>query len=167
MTSDDKDAEFRKRTQKKYPMLTPPQLRPASLDDLQNVLALLRSCELLESGVAEAIGNFLVAPSSNGLLGCAGLEVYGDLGLLRSVAVDSRARRFGLGRKLVEGVVELGRRRRLRELYLLTTTAPEFFGRLGFLSTARALVPATVAASWEFQTGCPQTALPMRLALEG
>jgi len=142
------------------------QLRSASLDDLRNVLALLRSCELLESGVAEAVSDFLVAPSADGLLGCVGLEIYGDLGLLRSVAVDLRARKRGLGRKLVEAMITVARHRGLRELYLLTTTAPTFFVRLGFAPTTRALVPTAVATSWEFQSGCPQTALPMRLALE-
>ncbi|HYP99551.1 MAG TPA: arsenic resistance N-acetyltransferase ArsN2 [Polyangiaceae bacterium] len=142
------------------------QLRSASFDDLQNVLALLRSCQLLESGVAEAISDFLVARSADGLLGCVGLEIYGDLGLLRSVAVDLRARKCGLGRKLVEAMITVARHRRLRELYLLTTTAPTFFERLGFMPTTRASVPTAVAASWEFQSGCPQTALPMRLVLE-
>ena len=142
-----------------------PELRNASLDDLQDVLALLRGCELLESGVAEALGDFLVARSDEELLGCAGLEVYGEVGLLRSVAVAERARKSGLGRRLVESMATSGAHRGLRELYLLTTTAPTFFGRMGFVPVTRDLVPAGIATSWEFRTGCPRTALAMRLSL--
>jgi len=142
-----------------------PGLSKVTVNDLPAILALLRSCELLESGVAEAIDEFLVARADATLLGCAGLEAYGDLGLLRSVAVEARARKSGLGRELVEGVVASARARRIRELFLLTTTASGFFEQLGFVVVARNAVPTAIAESWEFRVGCPQTALPMRLAL--
>ena len=141
------------------------EFRAASPGDLPDVLALLRDCKLLESGVAEALGDFLVARHAGRLLGCAGLEVYGELGLLRSVAVTPEGRELGLGRRLVDGVVAAAQGRGLRELYLLTTTAPTFFERLGFVSTLRTSVPPGIAGAWEFKTGCPQTALPMWLAL--
>lgn len=137
----------------------------ASPSDFPDILALLRNCQLLESGVREALGNFVVARQASSLLGCAGLEVYGELGLLRSVAVTPEARKLGLGRRLVDGVVAAAAGRRLRELFLLTTTASTFFERLGFVSTVRTSVPSGIAESWEFKTGCPRTALPMWLAL--
>jgi len=141
------------------------EIRPASSNDLPDILALLRDCQLLESGVAEALGDFLLTRQAGKLLGCAGLEVYGERGLLRSVAVTQEARQLGLGRRLVEGVIAVAKVRGLRELFLLTTTAPTFFARLGFVSTLRASVPPGIAESWEFKTGCPDTASPMWLAL--
>ncbi len=134
--------------------------------DLSSVLALLRRCELLETGVAEAFERFVVARSDAAMVGCAGLEVYADLGLLRSVAVDPSARKTGLGAALVRSIVAAARELGLRELYLLTTTAPEFFERVGFNRVPRGEVPAAVAESWEFRVGCPQTAQAMRLALQ-
>lgn len=142
------------------------KLGSATADDLPAVLALLRHCELLESGVAEGIDDFLVVRSGTALLACAGLEGYGDFGLLRSVAVEASARKSGVGRSLVEGVIAAARARGLRELHLLTTTAPGFFERLGFVAVSRDAVPQAIAESWEFRVGCPQTALPMRLELE-
>lgn len=140
-------------------------LSRATNGELSEVLALLRSAELLETGVAEAVDAFLVARSGGALLGTAGLEAYGDFGLLRSVAVAAEARGHGLGRQLVAGIVADAERRGLRELYLLTTTAPLFFERLGFRAIARGSVPEPVAGSWEFRVGCPQSARAMRLVL--
>ena len=129
------------------------------------MLALVKRCELLETGVAEAIDEFFVARRDEALVGCAGLEVYGELGLLRSVAVEPSLRTVGLGTKLVASVATLARARGLRELFLLTTTAPRFFERRGFTSVPRSSVPSEIAGSWEFRVGCPQTALAMHLAL--
>ena len=142
-----------------------PELTSAKASDLPDVLALLRRSELLETGVDAAIEDFIVVREGKELLGCAGLEVYGDQGLLRSVAVQASARNLGLGRKLVHAVVVAARSRGLCELHLLTTTAPGFFGRLGFSPLPRSAVPSAIAESWEFRVGCPQTALPMRRSL--
>lgn len=147
------------------PSPLPTSLAWAAPTDLPEILALLRRCELLETGVAEVVEQILVARAPDVLVGCAGLEAYGERGLLRSVAVDATARRRGLGTDLVHAVVAEASRRGLRELFLLTTTAPVFFERLGFLPIARSDVPAGIAGSWEFRVGCPQTAQPMRLAL--
>jgi amino-acid N-acetyltransferase len=146
-------------------MSTTSMLGKAAISDLPAILALLRSCELLEAGVAEAIDELLLARQDGALLGCAGLETYGDLGLLRSVAVEARARKSGLGRKLVDGVIAAARAHGLRELFLLTSTAGPFFEHLGFVIVPRSAVPPAIAASWEFRTGCPQSALAMRLPL--
>jgi amino-acid N-acetyltransferase len=133
--------------------------------DLPSVLALLRQYELLETGVADAIDDFCVARSAEALVGCAGLERYGELGLLRSVAVEVSARCAGLGTSLVAAVAADAHARGLRELYLLTTSASRFFEGRGFVPLLRSSVPAQLADSWEFRVGCPQTALAMRLAL--
>lgn len=140
-------------------------LTTATASDLPAILALLRQCELLESGVVEAVDGFLVARADAALLGCAGLEGYGDCGLLRSVAVETEARKSGLGRKLVAGVVEAARNRGMRELFLLTTSAAAFFEHLGFVVIPRSAAATAITESWEYRVGCPQTALLMRLAL--
>jgi amino-acid N-acetyltransferase len=143
-----------------------PQLSAATRGDLHDVLALLRQCGLLETGVAETLDGFCVARSARSLVGCAGLESYGGAGLLRSVAVEASARGSGIGSQLVQGVVAAARTRGQSQLFLLTTTAGDFFERRGFHLVERASVPSAIAQSWEFRVGCPQTALVMRLGLE-
>lgn len=146
--------------------MDPIEVTQATKEDLPDVLALLRRCELLESGVVEAIESFWVARSAQALMGCAGLETYGVFGLLRSVAVDEPARRAGLGTQLVDCVAHAARERGLSQLFLLTTTAPAFFQRRGFHRVERAAFPEPVAQSWEFRVGCPQTAVAMQFELK-
>jgi amino-acid N-acetyltransferase len=150
----------------------------ATVGDLPAVLALLRECRLFETGVPEAIGTFVVARDDEScetamlsaahtrkrLLGCAGVELYGELGLLRSVAVSAEARSSGVGSALVARAEQLAAEYGVRDLYLLTSTARLFFEKRGYVPVERAAVPAAIAASWEFREGCPLTALPMRCA---
>jgi amino-acid N-acetyltransferase len=49
----------------------------------------------------------------------------------------------------------------IEELYLLTTTADQYFPRFGFTRTTRSAVPDAVKASAEFQGACPDTAVVM------
>jgi amino-acid N-acetyltransferase len=51
-------------------------------------------------------------------------------------------------------------------VFLLTTTAERFFPRFGFEPIARDEVPASVLASVEFQSACPESAIVMRKRLE-
>ena len=105
-----------------------PEIFQATSADLPSVLALLRQCELLEVGVGEAIDGFCVARSGGALVAAPGLETYGEVGLLRSVAVDPSRRCAGLGTKAVEAVTAM-RDGRFGELFSLTTTAATFFER--------------------------------------
>lgn len=143
-----------------------PTISRATRADLATVLEMLRHCELLTTGVAEGINRFCIASTAGVVVGCAGLETYGEFGLLRSVAVNASTRGMGVGTLLVEAVVSAAREQGLRELFLLTTTAAPFFERRGFTSVLRSSVPREITGSWEFRIGCPQTAIAQRRALE-
>ena len=145
--------------------MQPSAISIATRADLPGVLELVRQCALLEQGIAEVIHCFSVVRSSAAVVGCAGLEVHGDFGLLRSVAVRDSARRAGLGTQLVESIAVDARARGLSHLFLLTTTAARFFERCGYHAVQRSAVPLPIAESWEFRVGCPQTAVAMRFDL--
>src|SRR5262245_60398521 len=90
------------------------------------------------------------------------LKPYGSTALLRSLAVASSRRGHGVGQHLTRAALDLARERRVMAVYLLTTTAADFFGRhLGFRPIARAEVPDTVRQSVEFGSACPQGAQAM------
>jgi amino-acid N-acetyltransferase len=136
---------------------------PARTHDLSEALALLARSQLHEQDVAERWGHYFVVREDDGrVVGVAGLEVHGQDGLLRSVAVDADYRGQGLARELVEAALERARVLRLRAVYLLTTTARDYFVRHGFADCAREDAPAALRESWEFRSGCPKTAVLMK-----
>jgi arsenate reductase/amino-acid N-acetyltransferase len=95
----------------------------------------------------------------------AGLEPYGDFALLRSVVVVHGEKGRGYGKALVAALCAEAARRGIRTLFLLTSSAEPFFARLGFARVSRADVPSDVAASREFASLCPSTAIVMRKPL--
>jgi amino-acid N-acetyltransferase len=136
---------------------------PARAHDLRGALDLLGRAELTEQDVAERWGHYFVVREDDGrVVGVAGLEVHGEDGLLRSVAVDADYRGQGLATSLVEAALERAKILDLRAVYLLTTTARDYFARHGFVDCARETAPAAVRESWEFRAGCPSTAAFMR-----
>jgi N-acetylglutamate synthase-like GNAT family acetyltransferase len=140
----------------------PLSAEPARPHDLPDALALIARAQLPEHGVAELWGHYFVVREDDGrVVGVAGLEVHGKDGLLRSVAVDDHYRGQGIGGRLVAAAMERARLVPLRAVYLLTTSAREYFARCGFAACAREDAPAAVRESWEFRTGCPATAVLM------
>src|SRR5947199_5405101 len=102
----------------------------AQAHDLASARELLHRVSLPDHGVAEQFGHYLVVRDASRLVGVCGVEVCGDDGLLRSVAVDPDYRGEGIGALLVAGAQDL--RLKLEALYLLTTTADAYFRRHGF-----------------------------------
>ena len=140
-------------------------ITPARTDDLPAVLELLDRSELPRDGLAEHFDIALVARDRARVVGSAAIERYGDAGLLRSVAVDSAYRGQGLGARLVSAALDQARQEGLRSVYLLTTTAPEYFPRFGFAPIARGDVAPAVQESVEFTSACPASALVMHAEL--
>ena len=138
---------------------------PARGHDLVPALELLRRSDLPEKGVADAFGHYFVVNDDMQLVGLAGLEIHGEDGLLRSVAVDPHHRGQGLAQALVDAVADRAKRLRLRALYLLTTTARDYFGKRGFVDCPRESAPEAIRSSWEFSTGCPTTSSFMKKLL--
>jgi amino-acid N-acetyltransferase len=140
-------------------------IEAARAEDLEHVLQLLAGEHLPVAGVREHVGTMLVARQRGQVVACAALEVYPDGALLRSVAVSPTMRGSGLGRKLTNRAIELARERGVARVYLLTTTAEQYFPRFGFERITRADVPAMVQTSVEFQSACPASAAVMRKQL--
>ena len=149
-----------------------PTLRAATPDDRSAIERLLRAAALPTDGVADLLAahadDFVVAddPERPGsLTAAAGLEVCGPDALLRSVAVHAGSRAHGVGAALVQALVRRAESRGLRSLYLLTTTAADYFPRFGFARVARDVVPPDIAGTVEFRGACPASAVAMRRAL--
>jgi len=144
-----------------------PTVRPAKPADRPAVERLLREAGLPLDGVADAFGGYLVAEVSGAVVGAIGLEWHGGYALLRSAVVAAGWRGRGLGVRLTEAALAEARRGGAQAVYLLTTTAVDFFPRFGFAAIDRSHVPAAVQRSVEFQGACPDTAVAMQLDLAG
>lgn len=137
------------------------RIRRAKNSDLSAVESLLTASDLPTDGVRDNFSGFVVADDNGAIAGAIGLEKYGSVALLRSAVVAPDHRGTGVGRKLVEQLLERAEEAGVDELYLLTTTAEKYFPRFGFTRTTRATVPEAVKASAEFRGACPETAVVM------
>jgi amino-acid N-acetyltransferase len=137
------------------------RIRNATNADLTAVEGLLSSSDLPLDGVRENFSSFVVAEDDGEIAGAIGLEEFGAVALLRSAVVAPEHRGSGVGRRLVERLLEGAEEAGIEELYLLTTTAEQYFPRFGFTHTTRSAVPEAVKASAEFQGACPDTAVVM------
>jgi len=140
-------------------------LRPASSSDVPGLIAFLKANSLPTVGVESCYENFVIATDEKGKwIGVAGLEVYNQNALLRSVAVREEYRGFGHGGVLVDEVLKNAKREGVRVVYLLSETADGYFRRLGFDLVDRNDVDESVKASQEF-TECCKTAKVMRKSI--
>jgi amino-acid N-acetyltransferase len=89
------------------------------------------------------------------LEGLVGLELYGEVALLRSLAVAAAHRRVGLGSRLVAHAERHAQDHGVKSLYLLTTTAEAFFLRHGYARIPREDAPAAIRGTKEFAGICP------------
>lgn len=135
--------------------------------DKAQVIQLLQENSLPYSDVSlKSPQVFLVYRQGSAILGVGGLEVYDGVALLRSLCVSAAVRSQGIGKKLLTRLLQLAREKSIREIFLLTTTAPDYFKKLGFTAVNRADVPPSVQASAEFTHLCPDTAQCFALSLK-
>lgn len=130
------------------------------------IRGLLAAAGLPLDGLADQFPSaYVVAHDRGRLVGAAGLEIYGSVGLLRSVAVAEATRSQGLGRRLIANRLDSARAAGLSSVFLLTTTAAPYFERLGFSRADRALAPPLLSRSPEFALACPASAACLIFAL--
>ena len=103
------------------------QIRAATNSDLSAVEGLLTASDLPTDGVRDNFSSFVVAEDDGAIAGAIGLEKYGSVALLRSAVVSPDHRGSGVGRRLVEQLLERAEEAGIDELFLLTTTAEEYF----------------------------------------
>jgi len=128
---------------------------------------LLTAAGLPLDGLEGALPLAVVARAEGAIVGCAAVEQYGSIGLLRSVCVAADERGTGLGRRLVAAVEELAAARGIAELFLLAESAAAWFPRLGYVPSTRAAIPAALWASPELAGACPESAAVLSKRLAG
>jgi amino-acid N-acetyltransferase len=141
------------------------QIAGATEGDLDAIKQLLLDNQLPTAGVEEHWKTFIVARDGDAVVGCGGSEAHEFAALLRSVAVHADYRSLGIGRKIVRQLLDRLASRGIREFYLRTTTAQEYFRKRGFKVIDRDEVHPQLLGSSEFQGACPDSAVCMRLVM--
>lgn len=140
--------------------------RPATEADRPAVSELLVQADLLTADLPADLGTFTLAYTADErLAGVAGLEILGENGLLRSVAVSPDFRNQAIGNQLIRLTIALAESKRVTTMYLITTTADRYFERLGFVRVDRANVPDVIAQTRQFRDLCPASAIVMQKKL--
>lgn len=128
----------------------------------QEVSALLAACDLPVADLrVDGDVCFFGARHEGELLGVIGIEIRGDVGLLRSLAISAAHRGNGLGQKLVADAEAWAAHFGLKTLYLLTTTAGNFFERLGYVELSRSEAPRAITETPQFAGLCPASSIFM------
>lgn len=135
-------------------------IRAATPDDLLPAIALLQAAALPTDDLTPQHLAF-VAEGEAGLLGVIGVELFGDIALLRSLVVSPGGRRAAIGRKLVAALELSVTKQGVRELWLLTIDASDYFSGRGFLVRSRVEAPESIRNSAEFSSLCPGDAILM------
>lgn len=131
-----------------------------------NVMKLLVSEKLPVADLSASLDNFIViVDNDDELMGVAGLEIYGNCGLLRSVAVKPEYRNRGIANQLLQQLESQALSGNLNAIYLLTETASTYSVKKGYAKVERDNVPEEIQASSEFSHLCPSTAIVMEKKL--
>ncbi|MGQ0546183.1 MAG: amino-acid N-acetyltransferase [Betaproteobacteria bacterium] len=138
------------------------KLRPAKIEDVRGMLALIepleadgslvkRNRELLEA----ELGNFLVVDHDSAIVGCAALYPFPDgrSGEFACLAVAEGYRDGGYGERLLKACEERARSLRLRRIFALTTHAPHWFLEQGFRAADVAALPSRRQALYNWKRG--------------
>jgi amino-acid N-acetyltransferase len=132
-------------------------------DQIQSLL--LESNLPLEDLRSAHLKHFLTAKEGPRIIGVVGLEIYGNYALLRSLAVLETFRGQQIGEKLIIEAEKLAKSKSVDKIFLLTTTAQDFFSNRGYQIIQRKTVPGIIQETNEFKKICPASAICMEKIL--
>jgi len=104
-----------------------------------------------ESDILDNLQHFRIIKKGDQVIACGSLEHFTEeLAEVRSLMVASDIKRGGLGRKIVEYLVDTARARKVTRVMALTYV-PEFFHKLGFITVNKDIFPEKV---WGICVNC-------------
>ncbi len=139
--------------------------RFAKKEDVNNIKKLLLENDLTVDGVEQFYKDFIIAENGH-LIGTVGLEIYEKNALFRSLVVDPTYRSQKIGKALIERIKAHALLNNVKDFYLLTTTAKDYFLRIGFIESARNQAPSAILNTEEFKNICPSNAACLKLNIQ-
>ena len=136
-------------------------IQPIVNDQFNEVIDLLNRNNLPTSDITRETKLFVMT-DQNKIIGSIGLEIKKNMGLLRSLSVDDKYRNKGSAISLVNYLEDFARELHLDSIYLLTTTAEQFFTKRKYKVIDRNTIPDEIRDTSEFQSVCPASAVVMK-----
>ena len=133
--------------------------------DYDKIKELLKTNNLPYEDIISSKVEFITYKSNGYLVGCIGIEKYGEDGLLRSLEVDNEYKSTGIGKYLLNELISKSRNEGINKLHLLTTTADKYFASKGFRNSERSNAPRAILNSKEFTEICPSNSIYMIVKL--
>jgi amino-acid N-acetyltransferase len=125
-------------------------LRLARPDDIPEIERLLAAEWLPPMAIKEFLPSFWVLEDDGRVQGCAGIEIYGEAAVLRSVVVAPELRGTGEGDHLVRTALDYARKHEAKTVYLFTMHAAPFFALHGFAPVSTDDFEPAVRESWQY-----------------
>jgi len=139
------------------------KIQTATASDLFDICQLLGGAGLPVDDIdPRRFRDFLIVREGGRLVAVVGVQAWGAVALLRSLAVVEPLRGGGVGRAVFEAAQQRARAEGVEALYLLTPSASDYFARLGFDPIERAAAPQAIRETHQFRELCPATAVLMR-----
>jgi len=137
------------------------KIQPANQADLNKIIRLLSKEKLPVVDIGDEAVRLFVARMKDELIAVIGLEQYKNIGLLRSLAVDDAYKNQKAGERMIQYLFNFCDEEKITVLYLLTTTAENYFTRFGFQQTERIKVPDVIQQTRQYKELCPSTSVVM------
>lgn len=142
------------------------EFRKIPSEKLSEVMALLTLANLPVNDIGENVELFALETNEQ-IIATAGLEINGLIGLLRSVSVLDSQKGKGYGLLIVQKLEKYAENQGIKELYLLTTTAKEFFEKkCNYEVIERTNAPTEIQSSQQFASVCPSSAVVMKKVIQ-
>lgn len=118
--------------------------------DKNQIRRLLSACGLPTLYIHRHLKSFMVAKAGRKTVGVIGVEVYGRVGLLRSLCVAKPYRGQGIAKMLNAKMMAYARMWGVERLYMFTFDAEKFASKLGFRKIDKKQLPKNIRSTWQF-----------------
>jgi amino-acid N-acetyltransferase len=136
------------------------KIRKAKTSDLKQVQKLINDFAKREEMIPrslnelyETLRDFVICEDNGNICGVCALHImWEDLAEIRSLAVDKKYQKIGMGKKLVTQCLKEAKALGIKRIFALTYH-PEFFKKIGFIDIDKSSLPQKI---WGDCLRCPR-----------
>lgn len=134
---------------------------PASQNSFSAAIDLLKKNNLPTEDIDPGKQLFVIEEGDN-VIATVAVEYNFDTAFLRSLAVAEEKRSSGIGAAMVDFIEGYVQKQGVQSIYLLTTTAEDFFSKRGYNTADRADAPNFIKNTTEFSVICTSSSTLMK-----